>query len=147
MEAKGEWVSWPALGRDGKTVIVTGRLDVEKFRSRGKMNVRVEVTWPYGDDEADSDGMPCMQLSELMSQATDAMQGAFDRDPVAVMTGIYTGDNERNWIFYTASVNIFGRKLNEALADMPLLPLKIYCENDPQWAEYDEMAEALGEIE
>ncbi|MDE6279689.1 MAG: DUF695 domain-containing protein, partial [Paramuribaculum sp.] len=44
--------------------------------------------------------------------------------------------------FYTLSTHIFGRKLNEALKDMPVLPISIYCENDPDWLEYDEMSEA-----
>ncbi|WP_289159459.1 DUF695 domain-containing protein, partial [uncultured Muribaculum sp.] len=59
-----------------------------------------------------------------------------------VMTGVYTGDDERNWIFYTTSVHIFGRKINEALAPFDLLPITIYTENDPEWAEYDEMRAA-----
>ncbi|MDE6320838.1 MAG: DUF695 domain-containing protein, partial [Muribaculaceae bacterium] len=46
------------------------------------------------------------------------------------------------WIFYTLSTHIFGRKLNEALAHLPQLPLSIYCENDAEWAEYDEMSQA-----
>ncbi len=77
-----------------------------------------------------------------MSEVQDLLIGTFKRDPVAVLTGIFTGDDERNWVFYTLSTNIFGRKLNEALADMPLLPISIYCENDPDWAAYDEMCEA-----
>ena len=63
------------------------------------------------------------------------------KDPVAVLTGIFTGAGERNWIFYTLSTHIFGKKINEALADMPLLPLEIYSENDPGWEQYDEMNE------
>ena len=57
----------------------------------------------------------------------------------AFLTGIYTGAGERNWVFYTFSTDVFGSFLNRALADLPLLPLKIYAENDPDWAEYDEM--------
>ena len=64
------------------------------------------------------------------------------KDPVAVLTGIFTGDSQRDWIFYTLSTHIFGRKLNEALESFPLLPLTIYTENDPSWEEYDEMSEA-----
>ena len=63
----------------------------------------------------------------------------------AMMTGIYTGEGRRDWVFYTLSTNIFGRKLNEALASLPLLPISIYCENDPSWGEYDEM-KSLSEI-
>ncbi|WP_289640980.1 DUF695 domain-containing protein, partial [uncultured Muribaculum sp.] len=52
------------------------------------------------------------------------------------------GDDERNWIFYTRSIHIFEKKINEALADFDLLPINIYTENDPDWQEYDEMREA-----
>lgn len=80
-----------------------------------------------------------------MEQVQDALDTTFTKDPIAVMTGIYTGDNERNWIFYTLSTHIFGKKLNEALAHFELLPITIYAENDPEWNEYSEMKE-LSEI-
>ena len=75
--------------------------------------------------------MPGADDAAMMEAVTDRLADAFRKDPVAVMTGIYTGDGRRDWIFYTASVHIFGRKLNEALADLPLLPLTVYTENDP----------------
>ena len=43
---------------------------------------------------------------------------------------------------YTLSTHIFGRKINEALAPFDLLPITIYTENDPDWAEYAEMKAA-----
>ena len=99
----------------------------------------MEVSWKY---EGDATGMPDLATSQLMEQVQDALTETFRKDPVAVLTGIFTGDDCRDWIFYTLSTNIFGRKLNEALADFPMLPLEIYCENDAAWAAYDEMAEA-----
>lgn len=45
--AKNEWFTFPASGDDGRTIIVTGRIDVEKYRSRERNNIRVEVTLPY----------------------------------------------------------------------------------------------------
>ena len=91
----GEWVSGPATSDDGRTVIVTGRLDVDKFRSNRRFAVRVEVTWPYSGSESDAMGMPDKATSTLMEQVTDALADAFRRDPVAVMTGIYTGAGEQ----------------------------------------------------
>jgi hypothetical protein len=44
--------------------------------------------------------------------------------------------------FYTTSVHIFEKKINEALAPFDLLPISIYTENDADWNEYDEMREA-----
>lgn len=119
--------------------MVTGRRDVKKFRDNPRFSIRVEITWSY---EGDSAGMPDFETSSMMEKVQEALQETFKKDPVAVLTGIYTGDGERNWIFYTTSTNIFGRKLNETLAPFPVLPLKIYCENDPDWAEYEEMSQA-----
>ena len=77
-----------------------------------------------------------------MEKVQDALQEEFIKDPVAVLTGVYTGDNLRQWVFYSRSTHIFGRKINEILEQFPVLPIDIYCENDPDWAEYDEMASA-----
>jgi hypothetical protein len=124
--------------------MVTGRRDIAKFRDNPRFSIRVEITWVY--DESTSAGMPDLATSELMEQATDNLSKIFAADPVAVLTGIYTGAGERNWVFYTLSTHIFQRKLNEALAELPLLPLQISAENDPDWEEYTEMR-SLSEIQ
>lgn len=57
----------------------------------------------------------------------------------AYLTGIYTGEGRRDWIFYTCSLNIFGRVFNRALEALPLLPLRMEAAEDPEWEEYREM--------
>ncbi len=135
----GEWWTAPAEGDGGELIMVTGRNDVGKFRSNPRFKIRVEITWNYVPE---SDGMPGKSESELMDGVQETMLAEFRKDPVAVLTGVFTGGGERNWIFYTLSTNIFGRKLNEMLEKYPLLPITIYCENDPDWEEYDEMKQA-----
>ncbi len=134
-----EWWTAPAEADNGLMIMVTGRKDVGKFRTNPRFKYRVEVSMPYG---ADSTGMPDTATTELIGEATEALEVTFDADPVAVMTGIFTGDGRRDWIFYTLSLNIFGRKLNEALAPLPELPLEISAYEDPDWEAYDEMAAA-----
>lgn len=134
-----DWWTAPAESSDGRLIMVSGRNDIGKFRSNPRFTIRVNIRWVYSCEPAA--GMPDDDDAQLMEQATDALQQIFNRDPVAVMTGIYTGAGEREWIFYTLSTNIFQKKLNEALAALPLMPLKISAENDPDWAEYDEMRE------
>lgn len=141
---KGDWWTAPTIGDKGQTVIVTGRKDVEKFRDNPRMSIRIEVNWAYAPQ---LDGMPDRETSEMMENVQNALLDAFNRDPVAILTGIFTGDGERTWVFYAGSTHIFGKKLNEALADFPLLPLTIYCENDADWAQYDEMSEAEIQID
>ena len=118
-----EWWTAPAEDDQGRTVMVTGRGGIGHVKDTGLYNDRVEITWKYQPPAAD--GMPDYPTSELMARAHDAMLAEFNRDPVAVMTGVYTGAGERNWVFYTRSLHIFGRKLNEILAPLPTLPITI----------------------
>lgn len=139
-EYKGDWWTCPTDNADSTmTIMVTGRRDVDKFRSNPRFSIRVDITYPYGPTP---NGLPDAATAALLEQITDALAATFDRDPVAVMTGIYTGANERNWVFYTLSTHIFNRKLNEALSSLPLLPLSISAENDAGWEEYAEMRAA-----
>ena len=133
-----DWWTSPAESEDGKLIMVTGRRDVDQFRNNPKFSIRVEITWKYSSD---SSGMPDEVTSKLMEDVQEAMVAEFKKDPVAVLTGIYTGDGERNWVFYTLSTHIFGRKINEVLAPIDLLPISIYTENDPDWEEYSQMKE------
>lgn len=143
MAERNDWWTCPTESEDGRLIIVSGRRDIDKFRDNPRFNIRVEITWKYSDSS--QAGMPDEATSITMGEVTDALAAVFGSDPVAVMTGIYTGAGQRNWVFYTLSTNIFNKKINQALAPFPLLPLTIYAENDPQWLEYAEMRE-LSEI-
>lgn len=133
-----EWWTAPAQSDDGRLVMVTGRRDMEPAIATGFYNTRMEVTWRYGGPDA---GMPPDATARLMEQVTTALADEFRRDPVAILTGIYTGAGERNWVFYVRSLHIFQRKINEILAPFEQLPLEFYAEEDPEWEEYREMRE------
>jgi hypothetical protein len=139
MSEKNDWWTAPADSDDGRLIMVSGRRDISTFRSNPKFKIRIEIRWEY--DTKPTATMPCEKDAELMGEATDLLQNVLDKDPVAVMTGIFTGAGERTWVFYTLSTNIFQKKLNEALEPLPLLPLEISAENDPDWEAYDEMAQ------
>lgn len=132
------WWTSPLENDNGQMIMVTGRGDVDKFRSNPRFNIRVTITLPY---QSRPDGMPTAEAAEILEQVLVPLQEIFEKDPIAVLTGIYTGAGERTMVFYTLSVNIFNKKLNQALESLPLLPLKIEAENDPDWLEYKEMEE------
>lgn len=127
----------PAETDDERLIMVSGLSDVAAFRNNPRFKIRVEVTWPY--DTAPDAGMPSDNDARIMGQATDNFERILKKDPVALMTGIFTGAGERVWVFYTLSTHIFQKKLNEAFAELPTLPLQITAENDPDWEAYDEM--------
>ena len=138
LKLNSEWWTSPAESDSGKLIMVTGRRNMEQVIATGKYNDRVEINWKY---EQDSSGMPDFNTSSLMEKVQDAIEAAFQQDMVAVLTGIYTGDGERNWVLYTLNLRIFERKLNEALSSFELLPITLYVEKDPEWNEYKEMKE------
>ena len=70
---------------------------------------------------------------------TDSLKDTLKKDPAAVLTGIYTGAGERNWVFYTMSLHIFNKKFNEAMAEFDMIDLTFHAEEDPEWGEYAEM--------
>ena len=132
------WITTPleSASEEGNLVMATVRKDADAFRSNPRFKYRIEVTWPY---EPDSKGMPSEVVSELMEAVGEKLEGVFHKDPVAVLTGIYTGEGARDLVFYTLSLHIFQRKFNEALAEFPPLPLDFSAEEDPSWEEYSQM--------
>ena len=137
-----EWWTSPTESETGALIMVTGRQGVEPVIATEKYNDRIEITWKYTPDK---NGMPDFKTSSLMEQVTDALNNAFAKDSAAVMTGIYTGDSERNWVFYTLNPKKFQYMLNDALKDFELLPITLYAEKDPEWNEYREMKD-LSEV-
>lgn len=137
-----EWWTSPTESETGALIMVTGRQGVEPVIATGKYNDRIEITWKYTPDK---NGMPDFKTSSLIEQVTDALNNAFTKDSAAVMTGIYTGDSERNWVFYTLNPKKFQYMLNDALKDFELLPITLYAEKDPEWNEYREMKD-LSEV-
>ncbi len=140
-----EWVSFPAEGEGGKTVIVTLREEIAKFRDSGKYTYRVDVHWDY---EAKADGMPVDTDAATLEEATDGLLEAFKKDQAGVMTGIYTGDGRRDWVFYTRSLFIFQKVFNRGLEALDrTLPLLIEAVEDPQWEEYSGLRAQMPDID
>lgn len=133
---KERWWTAPTKSESGATVMVTGRDYMDDVIAKGKFKYRVTVGWDY---ERLPNGMPSDADAEMMEKATDALQKEFNKDKVAYMTGIYTGDGRRDWIFYTMNLNIFGKVFNRALEGLDSMPLSIEAEEDADWAEYREM--------
>ena len=133
-----KWFSGMALNDAEQPVFITGRDDIEEFRNCGKLKERVEIYWKY---EASANGMPTEKEADLMNKAQEALRTVVEKDKLAILTGVYTGNNERTMVFYARTANVFGERLNDALKNFPLLPITIYVEKDPEWNEYAEMLE------
>jgi len=143
MQLTNSWFTALSENEDGSVTFISGRSGIEEFIKSGKMKQRMEVTWKYkGDDK----GLPCDDdEAMLMEQVEDTLRTALEKDKLAILTGIYTGQNKREWIFITRNLNAFGERLNNALAEFPQLPIEIYAEDDPENEEYKSLLEIKGE--
>lgn len=137
------WFTAISDNEDGSYTFISGRSGIDEFIKSGKMKQRVEVTWKY---EADSKGMPAIDKeAQIMEAVEERLRKAMEKDKLGILTGIYTGQGKRDWVFIIRNLNAFGERLNDALAGLPQLPIEIYAENDPENEEYKSLLELKGE--
>ncbi|MFZ4456347.1 MAG: DUF695 domain-containing protein [Bacteroidales bacterium] len=138
MKLTDNWFTAISQDENEKLITVTGREDLKEFVRSGKFKERAEIYWKF---DGDAQGMPKDKLAEQMEEVELALRKAMEKDKLAIMTAIYTGGNQKTWVFYCRAVRVFGERLNEALAGFPQLPIEIYTEVDPDWEEYLDMLE------
>lgn len=138
MRLSNEWFTALSEDEEGRMIIVSGRDELTEFMESGKLKERAEITWKY---EGDSKGMPSEALSALMEEVEIALKKVMEKDKLSILTSVYTGGNQKTWVFYTRTVRVFGERLNEALSSFELLPIEIYTELDLDWEEYKDMYE------
>lgn len=137
------WFTALSENEDGSITFISGRSGIDDFIKAGKMKQRMEVTWKY---ESDAKGMPAIDKeAQIMEAVEERLRKAMEKDKLAILTGIYTGQGKREWIFITRNLNAFGERLNEALQGLPQLPIEIYAEDDPDNEEYKSLLEIRGE--
>lgn len=137
------WFTALSENEDGSITFISGRSGIDEFIKSGKMKQRVEVTWKY---EADAKGMPANDKeAQIMEAVEERLRKAMEKDKLAILTGIYTGQGKRDWIFIARNLNAFGERLNDALQGLPRLPIEIYAEDDPENEEYKALLEIKGE--
>ena len=138
MKLTNEWFSTMGETDSGVPMFISGRDDIEAFRLSQKFKERIEVTWSYTPEH---NRMPSEKEAELMEEVQLLLQAKMEKDKLAILTSIYTGDGERTWVFYARTSKVFGERLNEALETYDMLPISLYVEIDPEWEEYQEMDE------
>ena len=142
MKLSDRWFMGISEAENDGLIVVNGRDDLKEWMTSQKLNERVEISWKY---EEGVKGMPSEEEACRMDEMQEALRKAMERNKLAILTGIYTGDGERTWVFYTRNIKAFGDMLNQTLAPFDLFPITLYTEKDPEWNEYREMYELKGQ--
>ena len=113
MTLSDKWFTAISQNEDNTITYISGSSDIDACIQQGKMKERIEVTWHY---EKDEQGLPGNDKeAQIMEAVQDRLQAAMEKDKLALMTGVYTGQRKRDMIFICRNNKAFGERLNEAL--------------------------------
>jgi hypothetical protein len=94
---------------------------------------RVILVWKYKSAK----GMPSAKEHQQMDALEDALAPLLEADAFATLALVSTGEDLREWIYYTRSQDEFLRRLNAALIGKPAFPIEIHASADPLWTTYE----------
>jgi|GEM_PF-888422 hypothetical protein len=116
----------------GKPLLIRFRdeLGSKKPNIKGYANL-VTVTWTYDGGES---GMPDSKSSDAMEVFENRLILAVERDLSAVLSAVATNNNQREWFFYSKSVQEFGHRLSNMPQERERYPIDITTEFDPSWS-------------
>lgn len=137
------WFTALSENEDGTFTFISGRADIEEFVRSRKLRERLEIIWNY---QADGKGLPADDAeAQLMEEVGDKLRDVMEKDKLAIVTGIYTGQGKREINFICRNIEAFGQRLNDALSTYPQLPIVVNAYDDPDNEEYRELLELKGE--
>lgn len=137
------WFTALSENEDGTYTFISGRTNIEVFIKSGKLKQRLEVVWNY---KADAKGLPADDAeAQQMEEVGDKLRAAMEKDKLAIVTGIYTGQGKREINFICRNLEAFGQRLNDTLSTYPQLPIVVNAYDDPDNEEYQGLLELKGE--
>lgn len=117
---------------------------VKEFRAgfkKSSLPDRVILVWRY---ESES-GLPATAEREAMDRLEDLLAPVVEEKGFSMLTLVSTGENLREWTYYTKSEEEFLQALNNALAQQPRFPIEIHAAPDPKWLTYDSFRKGVRE--
>ena len=130
---------------NGTPFILRFRPHLQDFISTNKYNKRLTILWHYNSD--DSSLMPSDKEMELMEDVENALVDILEDDVQSILAFVYTGQNQREWYWYSTDINETGKRLNEALSKFDKLPIELSSDDDPGWTEYYTVLEGADDSE
>lgn len=122
------------------------------FRFRSRIPVKqttdfpylISVLWIYDGDR--NGGMPDDGTLVMMDRVEDALD-SIDASGEAFLMVAVTGNNRREWIWYTNDRERYMALVNRALPRDTKFPLDFATSEDPMWQTYRAIRDAANPIE
>jgi Family of unknown function (DUF695) len=123
---------------NGRAIIFRFAKEFQPHFDRTSQPDRIILVWRYESET----GQPLSDEHQRMNLLEDMLGPALFEGEFATLALVSTGENLREWIYYTKSEDEFMDKLNEALAETAF-PIEIHTAADPTWETYEEFIRNL----
>jgi hypothetical protein len=118
---------------NGRRIIFRYAKELRPSFDRSAQPDRIIIVWKY----VSANGQPNSDEHRNMDQLEDALEGALQGSRIATLALVSTGENLREWTYYTKSADRFGDLFDLATEDMPPFPIEIHTAHDPTWSMYE----------
>jgi len=131
-----------AEGRiDGRPSLLRFRPGLAHYLGDVRFSRRLQVTWTYEDDG--SGGMPSDKDSDAMQLLEDRLVSSLEAAQAGVLAFVFTHGGNREWHIYVNDSDDLGEVINEALSNLPGLPIDLAIEDDPEWTELSSVMQSV----
>lgn len=136
-----EWFAGKSESDRGN-IITRGRLFVEEESNIFNLfNIRIEVQWAY---KGEKDGMPSAHETDVIDRIMILLTESLEKSNIAILTAIHIGGGQAVYVYYSQEIEAFSERVNELLGRLPVLPVKIGAEEDPEWSDYKSLLKKFG---
>jgi hypothetical protein len=131
-------ISWATAistnASNGRKIIFRYAEQLSPTFEPGSQPIRIIIVWRYHSDT----GQPIPDEHQRMNQMEDALESALDPEGFATLALVSTGEDLREWTYYSKSEDEFMARLNFALTEAPGYPIEIHIAPDPNWDVYEQ---------
>ena len=108
---------------------------------RSDYSDRVIIVWQYQS----ASGMPQLTERDNMDRLEELLSSELEVSALATLVLVSTGENMREWIYYTKSEADFIAQMNSALGNKESFPIEIHAAPDPEWKSYEDFRAGVRE--
>lgn len=106
---------------------------------RIKFPMLTVISWKYEGET--NNGMPLTETNEKMIVLEDAIENTMDSSKQYLHAYSRTGNNLKEFVYYSSSQDQFMTLLNETLVTHERYPIEINFYDDPEWNEFKKLIE------
>ncbi|GAA4314927.1 DUF695 domain-containing protein [Nibribacter koreensis] len=129
----------------GTPFLVRFRPHLQPFINTHQFTKRLIILWNYVSE--DEYLFPTPEDADMMADAEERLIHHLEANAQTVLAFVFTGQERREWHWYTSDMAVAQEQLNEALSYFGPLPLELTAEDDPDWEEYLSILEGMEDAE